>query len=266
MKLFYLVAALSAVPMWAGVRIKVETVDLKTNESTQQEILLDAERLRVNMSGKSAMSVLFLTDNGRNRMVILDPARNEYRDLDEQTMKQLSQQMQGAMAQMQAQLQNLPPEQRARVEQMMRGRGMPQLGQAAPEVRTTYTSDGSGSVNGFSCTKYEGKRGTEKVAEVCAAKPADLHFNPADFQVFEKMREFASTLTSGLANSPFANIGRITSVADQGFEGFPVQRMGFSGGQATDKTELKSIERTNFSDPDFSLGNAKKVDLMPGRR
>ena len=48
MKLSYLVVALSTVPLWAGVRIKVETVDLKTNESTQQEILLDAERLRVN--------------------------------------------------------------------------------------------------------------------------------------------------------------------------------------------------------------------------
>ena len=266
MKLSYLVVALSTVPLWAGVRIKVETVDLKTNESTQQEILLDAERLRVNMSGKSAMSVVFLTDNGRNRVVILDPARNEYRELDEQTMKQLSQQLQGVMAQMQSQLQNLPPEQRARVEQMMRGRGMPQLSQPALEVRTTYTSTGRGSVNDFSCTKYEGKRGTEKVAEVCAAKPADLHFTPVDFQVFEKMREFASSLASGLANSPFANIGRIASVADQGFEGFPVQRTGFSGGQATDKTELKSIERANFSDADFSLGNARKVDLMLGRR
>jgi hypothetical protein len=195
-------------------------------------------------------------------MVMLDPARNEYREMDRQSMEQFSQQLQGAMAQMQSQMQNLPPEQRARMEQMMKGR----MGQAAAApVRTTYTARGSGSVNGFACTKYEGMRGAEKVAEVCAAKPADVHFAPADFQVFEKMREFGGSLMNGLANSPLAN-NRLADLAQPGYDGFPIQQTTFSGGQATTKMELKGLERANFSDADFSLGSARKVDLMPGRR
>jgi hypothetical protein len=220
--------------------------------------------LRVNISdadGKRS-SVLFLTDGGRERMVMLDPARNEYREMDRQSMEQVSQQLQGAMAQMQSQLQNLPPEQRARIEQMMKGR----MGQAgAAPVRTAYTAKGSGSVSGFPCTKYEGARGGEKVAELCAAKPADVRFSPTDFQVFEKMREFSGNLMSGLANSmPFNN--RLADLAQPGYDGFPIQQTSYSGGQAVTKMEMKSLERANLSDAEFSLGGAKKVDLMPARR
>jgi hypothetical protein len=83
--------------------------------------------------------------------------------------------------------------------------------------------------------------------------------------VFEKMRDFTSSLMSGLANSPFAN-NRFSDLIQPGYDGFPVQQTMFSGGEATTKMEVKSIERASFSDADFSLGSAKKVDLMPGRR
>ena len=54
---------------------------------------------------------------------------------------------------------------------------------------------------------------------------------------------------------------------DQGYEGFPIQKTDFDNGQATKRSELKSITRTNFTDADFSLGNAKKVELpIPGAR
>jgi hypothetical protein len=251
---------LAAAPVWCGVRIQMEVTDVKTGTVQKQEMMLDVDRLRVNTTaGGSPNSVLFLTDGGRNRIVILNPARNEYRELDQQTLNQLS----GVMAQMQAQLQNLPPEQRARVEQMLRGR-MGQAGGGATQP-TTYTAKGSGSINGFACTKYDGMKGAEKVAELCAAKPADLHLNTADFQAVEKLRGFASSFLSTMANSPFAN-GRMDYLTQAGFEGYPVQHTTFSGGEASSKMEVKSIERTGFTDADFSLGNAKKMDLMPGRK
>jgi len=258
------VIVLAAAPLWAGVRIKAETTDLKTNKTTQQEMLLDNDRLRVNITdadGKHS-SVLFQTDGGRERMVMLDPARNEYREMDQQSMQQVSQQLQGALAQMQAQLQNLPPEQRARIEQMMKAR----MGQAAAApVRTTYTAKGSRSVSGFPCTQYEGMRGGEKVVELCAAKPADVRFSTTDFQVFEKMREFSGNLMSGLANNiPFNN--RLADLAQPGYDGFPIQQTSYSGGEAVTKMEMKSLERANLSDTDFALGGAKKVELMPARR
>jgi hypothetical protein len=240
--------------------MQMDTTDLGSKKTTQQEMLLDSNRFRINVDAKT--SVLFLTDGGRNRIVMLDKSKNEYHEIDQQTMNQMTQQMTGALAQMQEQLKNLTPEQRAMIEKMMKGK-MPQ--QVAPQ-RTVYTAKGSATVNGFSCTRYEGVRGGQKVAEVCAAQPSQLKFSPADFQVFEKMKEFSAGLQNSLQNSPLAGAGaNFIQDASAGFEGFPVERTTFSDGQPSEKSELKTLQHASLTDADFSVGNAKKVDLPIGR-
>ena len=259
---FVATVALSAAPLFAGVRIQTDKTDLATNKTTSDQILLDADRMRID-SG-DGRSVLFLTDGGRNRMVMLDKTKNTYQEIDEQTMKQMGEQMSGAMAQMDAAMKGMTPEQRAMMEQMMKGK-MVQATAATP--KTVYTAKGSGSVNGFSCTKYEGALRGEKVADVCAAGPAQLKLTAADFQVLDKMKQFSSSLTSALANSPMRSAVPTSSGFESGYEGFPIQKVTFEGGKATERDELKSITRASFSDADFSLGSAKKVEMpMPGAR
>jgi hypothetical protein len=253
-------AALAASSLFAGVRIQSEDTNLATKKVSTDVILLDANRLRVDSD--DGKSVMFLTDGGRNRMVMLDKAKNQYQEIDEETMKQMGQQMSAAMAQMQAAMKNMPPDQRAMMEKMMKGK-MPQAAAAAP--KTVYTAKGSGSVNGFSCTKYEGDLSGVKESEVCAALPAQIKLTPADLQIFEKMKQFSSSLLSALANSPVHISVPSGYGFEEGYEGFPIQKIDFENGQATKRSELKSITRTNFTDADFSLGNAKKVDLpIPG--
>ena len=253
---------LGMVPLFAGVKIVSENTDLATKKVSTDVILLDANRLRVDSD--DGRSVMFLTDGGRNRMVMLDKAKNTYEEIDEETMQQMGQQMSAAMAQMQAAMKNMPPDQRAMMEKMMKGK-MPQAAAAPP--KTVYTAKGSGSVNGFSCNKYEGDLSGVKESEVCAALPAQIKLTPADLQIFEKMKEFSSSLLSALANSPVKVSVPSKYGFDSGYEGFPIQKTDFENGQATKRGELKSITRTNFTDADFSLGNAKKVDLpIPGGR
>jgi len=253
-------AVLATAPLFAGVKIVSENTDLATKKVTTDTILLDANRMRMESDNDKAV-VMFLTDGGRNRMVMLDKAKNQYQEIDEATMKQLADQMSGAMAQMDAAMKNMPPEQRAMMEKMMKGK-MPQAAAAAP--KTVYTAKGSGSVNGFSCTKYEGVRGAEKVADVCAGVPAQLKLSASDMQIFEKMKEFSSSLLSALANSPI-KISAQTGSFEAGYEGFPIQKTDFDNGQPTRRGELKSVTRANFSDADFSLGDAKKVEMpIPG--
>lgn len=253
-------AALAASSLFAGVRIQSEDTNLATKKVSTDVILLDANRLRVDSD--DGKSVMFLTDGGRNRMVMLDKAKNQYQEIDEETMKQMGQQMSAAMAQMQAAMKNMPPDQRAMMEKMMKGK-MPQAAAAAP--KTVYTAKGSGSVNGFSCTKYEGDLSGVKESEVCAALPAQIKLTPADLQIFEKMKQFSSSLLSALANSPVHISVPSGYGFEEGYEGFPIQKIDFENGQATKRSELKSITRTNFTDADFSLGNAKKVELpIPG--
>jgi len=81
------------------------------------------------------------------------------------------------------------------------------------------------------------------------------------------MKQFSASLTSALASSPVRMNVPTTSGFESGYEGFPIQRVDFDKGQATKRSELKSITRVNFTDADFSLGDAKKVEMpIPGGR
>jgi hypothetical protein len=80
-------------PMFAGVKILSENTDLATKKVTTDTILLDANRMR--LESDDGRSFMFLTDGGRNRIVMLDKTRNTYQEIDEQTMNQMSQQMSG---------------------------------------------------------------------------------------------------------------------------------------------------------------------------
>jgi len=92
-----MLAGRAAVVRWQ--RIQMESTDLATKATDQQELLLDATRFRTNNGNTSA---IFLTDGGRNRMLMLTKSRNEYMEMDQQTMDQMGQAMQGVAAQMEA--------------------------------------------------------------------------------------------------------------------------------------------------------------------
>jgi len=248
------VCFLAALPLFAGKRIQMESTDLATKATEQDELLLDATRFRVNNGNTSA---IFLTDGGRSRMLILNKSRNEYMEIDQQTMDQMGQAMQGVAAQMEAAMKGMTPEQRDMMEKMMKGK-MPAA--AAPAPTTTYTAKGRGTANGIACTNYDGMRAGQKVSEICAAQPADLKLGAADFQVFQKMQQFMGGLQRSLQNSPFASMVN-SRLADNGISGFPIKGTTFQNGQATKEDALKSITEAAFTDADFSVGNAKKTEM-----
>ena len=62
-------------------------------------------------------------DGGKQVLYIVDPARKTYMEMTKADADRLGAQVQGAMAQMQAQLEKLPPAQRAQMEAMLKGRG-----------------------------------------------------------------------------------------------------------------------------------------------
>jgi len=254
--------AIAATPLAAGVKLRAEAADVKSGEITQQTFWIDATRVRVDMQrAKSNNSVIMLLEGDNPRFQMVDHAKGQYMEMDANTMRQAQSQMQGAMAEMQEQLKNMPPQQRAMVEKMMAGRmGM---GQAAPRTKTVYTAQGSAKMNGFDCTRFDGAREGTKVSEACASTPAQLGLNPGDFQALEKMREAFADLAKSMANSPFG--GNFASdIGDVGMTGFPVHQTTFRDGVAAQKFDIKTVDRASFSDADFSTGSAKKMEMPMG--
>ena len=86
---------------------------------------------------------------------------------------------------------------------------------------------------------------------------------PGDYQVFEKMQEFTASIQDAMKS--FTSGIQSSVVGESGINGFPIQTVSFRNGQPSSRMELKSITNPSFSDADFSLGSAKKIDMpMPG--
>jgi uncharacterized protein DUF4412 len=223
---------------------------------------------------KTRMRSEFASPTGRRQIVIFDGAAQVLRMIDEQakTYTEMSKddaermraQMDSAMAVMQQQMQNLPPEQRARMEALMKGRGAAMSGAAASP--TEYKKVGTDKVGKWACDKYEGTKNGEKVSEVCTVGPAALGFAASDFDVARQLGEFFATMMPQAAEGLF----RMGSAAPgpNSFAGLPVRFVTFRGGAPGTTSEVTDASRQSFPDALFQVpaGYQKRELSPPGRR
>ncbi len=260
-----LLAALAAPAGFAGVVIQARLTDLKDQSVTKMTTLVEAERLRTDVADSTSdTSMILVRRDGDFQMILLDRRRKQYQVMDRAALRQMSQQLSSAMAQIQEQLKNLPPEQRAMMEKMM-GKQAGQPGAAAAAPKTTFRAAGTGSVAGRPCKKYEAFEGTSKVAEVCAVAPQSLGLSAADMAVFEKLSEIFEEFTR--AARQYLRTSNV-KLADKQIDGFPIEYVSYQEGRPTARYEVLQVTPRSFSDADFSTGDAKLVAspwTRPGR-
>ena len=116
LKLWMACGALAAQAASAGVYVEMVDHDIKANKSTlAQKIYVQNGNGRfVDAEGRAT-----LIKNGT--FYIIDDKDKSYVMFDKATMEQLAKKISEAMEKMKAQLAQLPPEQRAQMEQMMPG-------------------------------------------------------------------------------------------------------------------------------------------------
>jgi len=195
---------------------------------------------------------------------MIDLTKKTYTEINKADLDRLRGQMDSAMSQMQAQLANLPPEQRQIVEQMMRGRGgLP--GANAPQApKIQYRASGSDKVGQWTCTKYEGYVGQQKTAEVCAVDPKEFGLTAGDFDVAKQLADFMKAMIPTASDRMFLN----GTVQDQGFSGIPVKRTSYSNGAVDSVSEIvqvrhEAIPASTFDPP---AGFRKEALPTPGAR
>jgi hypothetical protein len=210
------------------VIVQEETRDGKVTTNTMQ---MDRSHMRMETGG--SMVVIF--DGEAEVMRTINMERKSYTEMDKAQLQQMSQQMSAAMEQ----LKNLPPEQRAMMEKMMKGRGgMPGMpGMASTPV--TYRAAGADKAGRWACTRYDGTRDQQKVVELCTVAPTALGLTEADFAVAKRLADFLKSLMPQIADQVTLN----ASEAEQGYSGIPIRRTDYSGGKVRAVSELKDIRR-----------------------
>ena len=196
-------------------------------------VQIEATRMRTEMAGPDGPLNVMIFDGGKQVLYIVDPARKTYMEMTKADVDRLSAQMQKGMAQMQAQLEKLPPAQRAQMEAMMKG--------------VQHTRTGSDTVGRWTCDKYDLTMNGQKIGETCSVNLATLGFGATDFGVMGQMGAFYSAMAPQMAGQ-LPGPGGI----DPGGSDFPVKTiMMVPGGTVT--TEVIEAGRQTFSDSLFAV-------------
>ncbi|HZT77251.1 MAG TPA: DUF4412 domain-containing protein [Vicinamibacterales bacterium] len=260
-----LAASLSAAPLLAADGILIVQKTTTAGGTQTHEVQIEQNRMRAETAGMGARGGMdagpqaIIFDGAKQTLWIVNEARKTYSEMTRADVDRLGGQMSAMMAQMQEQMKNMPPEQRARMEAMMRGRGAPGAG-AAP--KTTYKKIGSDTVGKWKCDKYEGYQGDKKVSELCTVEPSVLGFTAADFQVTKELAQFFGSMMPQGADRVFA----IGSPEQQGYSGLPVRMIMLSGAQPI-TSELVDAKRQAFPASTFEVpaGYTKEASPFGGR-
>jgi hypothetical protein len=223
-------------------------------QTSTSQIQLDKTHIRAE-SRASGESMAFLFDEAAQTARVLNLDKKTYMEMNAAMSRQVQQQL----AQVQAQLQNLPPEQRAALEQALRARGGLPGGFAARGAKLEYRRSGSDKVGKWACTKYEGYQAQQKVIELCTIDPKELGLTIADFEVATHLVEFLQ----GFLPQAAGQIVVAGTASEQGFSGIPVRRTTFTDGRVDTVTETKEIRREAIPAAAFEVpAGFKREDPM----
>jgi hypothetical protein len=195
---------------------------------------IDSTRVRTEMASPSGVVNVTIFDGGKQVLYMVDPARKTYSEMTKADVDRLSAQVQGAVAQMQSQLEKLPPTQRAQMEAMMKG------------VERTRT--GSDGVGRWTCDKYDLTMNGQKIGEVCNVSLSTLGFGARDFDVMRQMGSFYS----GMAPQVAGQLPGAGGIDPDGDSDFPVRTVVIGPG-GTVTTEVIEADRQTFSDALFAV-------------
>lgn len=252
---YFLTLMLSAAMLQAQGLTLVEQ-QTREGKTTTNQIQLDKTHMRAE-SHASGEGMAFVFDEGAQVARVINMEKKTYMELNRAFM----QQMQAQLAQVQEQLKALPPDQRAVLEQALRGRGGTLGASAAQAPKFEYRQTGSDRVGQWSCTKYEGYQGQQKLSEICTVDPKALGVTAADFEVAKHLADFLKEFLPQASNQILV----AGASADQGFSGIPVRRTTFVNGRAETVSEIKEIRHEAIPASAFEVPAGFKRENPPGR-
>ena len=176
----------------AAVVITVETRDLTKKDPAVEigQISIDGKMMA--MRGKDAEEVPQMIFRGDRRVLYaIDPQRKEYIEVDKATFDQMGGQMDEMMKQMEAKLADMPPQQRAMVERMMRQQ-MPDPTLAEQPMRKPIVkrTEERKEIEGYPCRLYEIHVDDQKVREIWVTTWTNVDQGREAFGIFSELEDY----------------------------------------------------------------------------
>ncbi|MEP6483674.1 MAG: DUF4412 domain-containing protein [Rudaea sp.] len=200
---------------------------------------------RIELSGAQmrtdAGNVSMLFDTRSGSMTVLMHDKRQYMD-----MQKMIDTAGAAMSQASAALANLPPEQRAMIEERLGGR-VPGLG---AKVDVSVTATGAAErVGAYPCQVYSTRVNGKHSDDICLANAADAGISGADQatlrRAFEEMKTMTEKMSAGMFRSPLSSMPS---------DKFPVRLTHYDDdGKVLHVVELKDIRSGAVAGGDFAI-------------
>jgi len=239
-------------PLFAGVEMDLVTTDPAGAVTESVKLYAQSGKIRMEDVGDTSgqeMSMIFVGQE----FIVVDHGDKSYIVMDEAMVQEMGVKVNAAMEQMRAQLADMPPEQRAMVEQMMQGQMAGMMGSEEESIPTRVEEMGSGSWQSGPCTEYAIFEGEQKTQQICAAPLGEVEGADEAMAAFKNMAKFINSLAESMpgplgesmAENPMGLIDQI--------DGFPVRTVDYVDGQVSSETNLSTVEGRDLDPALFDI-------------
>jgi len=253
-----IVSSLLPAACFAGIMIEVATRGPgDSKKETISTMRAELDRLSVRNEG---MWGIFRSD--KQVMWLVTPKEGKYTEVSAADMKQLDEQLSGAMADVQKQLASLPPEQRAMAEKAMGSKLPGQSEEAATESPAPLSYKATGKtqkINKHLCKSYDLMQGDKKVCEAWLADWKEFGLRLEDFKVFGDFAAFTSSLTGPLAKQ--LGTGFEQTFTKEYVPGLPIRTITQTA-SGPFVTEIKKIEKQEIAASEFEPPTGLKKESL----
>jgi hypothetical protein len=149
---------------WAAQGVVIVEKTTVNGAPETHQIQITPQRMRADIAGANGLTTVVF-DATKQVLYLINTDRMTYSEMTKAEAEQMGAQLSGMMAQMQEALKSMPPEQRAQMEAMMKGRGLPSP--TAGAVKTTYKKGGTQRVGKWTCDVYEMQVNEQRTGELC---------------------------------------------------------------------------------------------------
>jgi hypothetical protein len=240
--------------VFAGGVMEMSTKKQGGPATLSERIYAQGGKLRFDqLDAKGALQTTMLFQN--NEVLMVSHPDTKFHRINEATMEELSAQMQkasAAMKQMEQQMANMPPEQRAMMEKMMKGRMPGMAGMGAKPLAIRVEATGPGSWESYSCKNYSVYVGDEKTQELCAVPPGEIKGADEFIEAARNMAKFFEKFRESMQMPAFANLAKGPVEVIGQVDGFPVHTKEFQNGVLQGERFLSSAKEESLSDDTFS--------------
>ncbi len=251
----------------AGVVFEIETKDFRSNEHGVISISVDNANLKMAITSAEKLNDNDMIFHGDQReMVVVEHEEKRFMVIDEAMISSFGERLSGIEAQMREALKNIPPERRAMMEQMMKGKMPPQV-EAPARQQVKFRNTGEHETkNGYPCVKYELTMGARKTQELWITDWNNVDGGEDAARAFTEMAAFFKKMRDSMPSfargdddgaNPFEHMSEMN--------GFPVLTHEFSSdGSVSAESSLRSSTRRTMDSAEFEPpASYKRHEMMP---